>query len=185
MNVTFIMKHFFLLCIIILVSIDISFSEDSITIIEPYQDNSTIRSNVQKNNQMKHIKRDGRIKLHVSNFFPQILSSRKDGVKKTGSFKGRVMDISFFADHLVKVLVDSDVRPQQNVLNLAGKLKSLTSMSTFSMTVTDESYLIFVRDLENKRIYRAVGNTQNGTGEGVEYDMTTFPPMWDLPALVE
>ena len=163
----------------------ISFSEDSITIVEPYQDNSTIRSNVQKNNQMKHIKRDGRIKLHVSNFFPQILSSRKDGVKKTGSFKGRVMDISFFSDYLVKVLVDSDVRPQQNVLNLAGKLKSLNSMSTFSMTVTDESYLIFVRDLENKRIYRAVGNTQNGTGEVVEYDMTTFPPMWDLPALVE
>lgn len=179
------MKHIYLACIISLIFCGFSFSEDSIRIIDPYQDNSTIRLNVQKNKQLEHVKREGRVRLRVGDFFPQILSTRKDGVKKAGSFKGRVMDLSFFSDHQIKVLIDSDARPQENVLNLSGKLKTPDNLSTFSMTLTDESYLIFIRDLENKRIYRAVGNTQNGTGEVIEYDMMTFPPMWDLPALVE
>lgn len=178
------MKYFYLTCVFLLLSVGFSFSEGSIRIIEPFGDNSTIRMSIQKNKQMEHVKRKGQIKLHVKDFFPQILSSQKDSVSKARSLKGHVMDISFFPDHRFKVLVDSDVRPQQNVLNVSGKFQSLESISTFSMTLTDESYLIFVRDLEKKVIYRAMGDAQNGAGEVIEYDMTKFPAMWDFPAFV-
>jgi len=66
-------------------------------------------------------------------------------------------------------------------MNGKGRSKKL---STFSMTVTEENYLISYQDLDTATLYRVVGNTQTGRGTVTEIDLEKLPPSSDLPPRV-
>jgi len=62
-------------------------------------------------------------------------------------------------------------------LNLGGKATG-NELSTFTMTVTENNYIIRYQDLESSMMYKAFGDTHTGIGQVEQIDITKMPPRY-------
>lgn len=101
-----------------------------------------------------------------------------DGNRAEGGLAGKVMLVSFFTDKDVAVTVDSESKPGDNILSVRGRQKS-AAFSAFTMTITDESYIISFQDAVSGLVYKVVGNSVTGVGKVTEIDPNKLPPVYD------
>lgn len=128
----------------------------------------------------QHILRTGSVNLAVDRFLPEY--PEKDNTTAT-SFNDAILAFSFFPDKQYSIRVDSEFRPGQNAYILNGRIID-QDMASFSMTVTSESYLITLQDLDEAIVYRVVGSSETGLGVVTEIDLTKTPPIKYLPPVI-
>ncbi|MBK1723511.1 hypothetical protein CKO23_14850 [Thiocystis violacea] len=86
----------------------------------------------------------------------------------------RTLAFELFPDTYVEILVSSQSRPTSSVLSISGGLRD-GDLSTFSMTMTPDSYLLTYQDRHTQLLYRVVGDTSTGIGRVTEYDRRHQP----------
>lgn len=84
--------------------------------------------------------------------------------------------INFFADVTYEVLIDSVKQQADGTMIINGKLKGHT-MGTVVMTIGPEGFLVTVQDMNRAFLYRAAGDSRQGSGSVTEIDMTKIPPL--------
>ncbi|PTN33569.1 hypothetical protein [Desulfonatronum sp. SC1] len=129
-----------------------------------------------------YIIRVGTVVLAVSVFLPPAEVSGKQAAA-AASFRDVALSVAFFSDKEYTVGIDSDTRHGPDAMTLGGRTEDL-DLSTFTMTVTRDSYLITFQDLDTATLYRVVGNTGTGLGAVTEIDLTKTPPIEYLPPLI-
>lgn len=134
-------------------------------------------------NQEVYINRKGLVHLDAVEIFRQQTPSQAKTPGKSGAFRGRRLTLSFFNDRKIEVTVNSESRSPQGTVSLKGHRKD-GGISTFSMTVTSGTYLITYQDVENKMVYRVVGDVESGDGSVIEVDLRKMPPVYDAEPLV-
>ncbi|NVZ10781.1 hypothetical protein HW932_16065 [Allochromatium humboldtianum] len=88
----------------------------------------------------------------------------------------KTLALEFFPDAYVEILVTSESRPTPDTLSINGRVSD-SDLSTFSMTLTPESYLMTFSDPHSPYLYRVVGDTETGVGRVTEYDPRNRPPV--------
>jgi hypothetical protein len=84
--------------------------------------------------------------------------------------------LNFFADVAYEVIIDSVKHQADGTRIINGKLKDHT-MGTVVMTIGPEGFLITVQDMTKGLLYRAAGDSRQGSGSVTEIDMTKMPPI--------
>lgn len=136
----------------------------------------------QKEQEM-YINRRGMVHLDAVEIFRQSASLQAKTLGETGTFRGRRLTLSFFNDSEIEVTVDSESRSPQGTVSLNGH-RTNRAISTFSMTVSSDAYLITYQDTEKKMVYRVVGDVGSGDGRVIEVDLRKMPPVYDAEPLV-
>jgi len=130
----------------------------------------------------QYVKRVGGVSFAADLLLPRSKESGKR-MAPEASFRQRILTVSFFADRAFNIQVDSQARPKAQILSLSGHLEG-SELATFSLTVTPESYLMKLQNLETATVYRVVGDTETGEGRVTEIDLREMPPMKHRPPLV-
>lgn len=128
-----------------------------------------------------YIRRVGQVKFAADFFVPD--AARGFRSSDVEPLQNRLLNISFFPQREFRIRVDYETRNQDNVISIIGH-EDGKDISTFSMTVTSESYLINFQDFETSTVYRVVGDTQNNIGVVTEIDLTKMPPILYAPPIV-
>jgi len=129
-----------------------------------------------------YIIRQGTVELAVNIFLPR--SPEKD--KRTvaaAAFQGRNLSIGFFADAEYRLTIDSENRPTHDTILLRGRLPD-QDLSTFTMTITPQSYLIRLHDSDKSKLYRVVGDSETGLGRATEIEWDRLPPIRYMPPVI-
>ena len=129
-----------------------------------------------------HVLRTGLVELSVDTFLP-IPRGLQVRMATPAALKGRGLSLRFFPDSQFGVVVESESRPKPDVLSLSGRVTN-QPVSTFTMTVTQESFLITLQDLETATLYRVIGDTETGLGRLTEIDIRKMPPIEYLPPVI-
>jgi hypothetical protein len=120
-----------------------------------------------------YIKRVGQVRLAAARMLPpRAVANQREAVKVPQ--RGSTMSLAFFPGEVFTIEVDGQEQPQQGVLSINGRVAG-AAMSTFSMTVTKEGYLITLQDLAAGKLYRVVGEQNSDLGRVVEYDLDEMP----------
>ena len=90
--------------------------------------------------------------------------------------KGDTVSLNFFDDVKYDVKVDSVNHNADGTIIVNGILKN-HKMRTVVMTIGSDGYLVTVQDMNKDLLYRASGNTSNGSGSVTEIDMKKMPPV--------
>ncbi len=130
-----------------------------------------------------YVNRVGAVAFAADVFLPRKTPDTGARAAASRAFKGHVLSISFFPGEGFTILVDSESRPQREILSLNGKLQG-QDMATFSLTVTPESFLILLQDLDTATVFRVVGDTESGLGQVTEIDLRKMPPRRYLPPII-
>lgn len=130
-----------------------------------------------------YISRTGQVSISVNELFTSPDSQQKEEARIHQAFDQTKLVLSFFQDQEVIITVDSESRPGNNIVSLGGHHEE-KKISTFSMTITDESYLITYQDLDNSIVYKVVGNCKTGIGKVTEIDLKKLPPVYDSEPIV-
>lgn len=109
---------------------------------------------------------------------PEILpkpdgADRQSGIAAT---KGEIVSIDFFSDVTCEVLIDSVKHHGDGTKIINGTLKN-HKIGTFVMTIGPDGFFITAQDMNRSLLYRATGDTRQGTGTVTEIDMKKIPPM--------
>ena len=99
------------------------------------------------------------------------------------SFKASAVTLGLFADKQFTGVITSEARPETGVISLHAR-RDGEEISTATITVTAESYLITIQDLSNAMVYRIVGNTDTGVGVVTQIDLKLMPPVLDGAPIV-
>jgi hypothetical protein len=83
--------------------------------------------------------------------------------------------ISFFADVAYEIIIDSVKHQADGTMIINGRLKDHT-MGTVVMTIGPDGFLITVQDMNRAFLYRAAGDSRQGSGSVTEIDMSKIPP---------
>jgi hypothetical protein len=132
---------------------------------------------VQSNVALKpHEVRKGQIALA-----PEILPKHGGAVDRRAEIavsKGDTdtVSVNLFADVAYEVMIDSVKHLADGTMIINGKLKDHT-MGTVVMTVGPDGFLITVQDMKKGLLYRAAGDSRQGSGSVTEIDMQKMPPM--------
>ena len=94
------------------------------------------------------------------------------------SFQGRVLGVTLFPGHTFQLVVMSESHPGPAVVNLGLRLLG-SELSTGTITINRESYILTIQDLGTATLYRVVGSTETGIGEVTEIDLLSLPPRYD------
>jgi len=130
----------------------------------------------------KEISRIGQVIFDVDVFFP-MSQDRANRKASATSFLNSNISVEFFADTEYMINIDYDNRHKSDSISLGGRLDG-HELSTFTLTVSTESYLITLQDMSSAKLYSVVGNTQTGLGTVTEIDLKKTPPIKYLPPRV-
>lgn len=135
----------------------------------------------QTDDDTSYINRIGNVSLDVNLFFP---ISDKTGVRTAAQqgFSNSNMSVSFFPDEQYIIYINSESRPQEDILSLNGHILD-HELGTFSMTITSESFLITLQDMNKSFVYRVIGDTETGHGQVTEIDLPKMPPILYSPPM--
>lgn len=159
----------------------------TIHVMQPMADEpqaaAQIRPNGVKLEPEPWVKRSGRVTLNVDQLLPR---SQVTGKRQAPSafFTGRAMMLDIFPDRSFDVIVDADSRPRSGVLNVSAHLDGADDLSTLTLTVTPDGYILTLQDMKNAILYRVVGNTETGEGRVTEIDLSKLPPRLDSEPLI-
>lgn len=130
-----------------------------------------------------YVNRTGRVVMAVEEIMGRNDNPANEHARIDNGFSEKQLNISFFNDQNVQIVVDSESRSKDNILSLGGH-KNENVISTFSMTISDESYLITYHDLDNGLVYKVVGDIETGMGKVTEIDLKKLPPVFDSEPIV-
>ncbi len=156
-------------------------AEKSISILSPLENQADMANMASAEHAEPYINRVGSVSFTADLFLPT--SAAGNRVAAENSFLGNVLLLSFFPGLDFNIIVDSETRPQQDTVSMSGHLQG-ADLSTFSMTVTTEGYIISLQNLETATVYRVVGNTKTRAGQVTEIDLKKMPPILYTPPLV-
>lgn len=170
--------------VLILTAVTAPAANDSLKIIAltPVTASDNISANIVQDKGNVYIKRKGEVSFAADTFLPKSSKTGRRAAANT-SFRGRALSVSFFPEQTFNIDVNHDARPQKDMLSVNGKGRS-KKVSTFSMTVTEDTYIMNYQDLDTATLYRVIGNTQTGLGTVTEIDLEKLPASYDLPARV-
>lgn len=177
-----IIVHTVLLLILTAVTCPAANDAKKITALTPVTASKTVSANRVKEEGKAYIKRTGEVSFAVDTFLPKSPKTGRRAAAKA-SFRGRALSVSFFPEQTYNIDVNHDSRPQKEMLSVNGKGRN-KKLSTFSMTVTEDNYIMNYQDLDSATLYRVIGNTQTGLGTVTEIDLEKLPASSDLPARV-
>jgi hypothetical protein len=86
------------------------------------------------------------------------------------------VSVHLFSDVSYDVIVDSVNYHADGTMIIHGKLKD-HKIGTVVMTIGPDGFLITVQDMKKGLLYRAEGDSRQGSGTVTEIDMTKMPPM--------
>jgi hypothetical protein len=86
------------------------------------------------------------------------------------------VSINLFTDVSYDVIVDSVKHHADGTMIVNGKLKN-HGLGTVVMTIGSDGFLITVQDMNRGLLYRAAGDSRQGSGSVTEIDMKKMPPM--------
>lgn len=115
--------------------------------------------------------RQGQVLLATDFFFPADVRGERRAALRP--FRGRKLGLTIFADRQFTLVLDGETR-RDDVLSVTGRLKD-HELSTFSLTVGPETYVLHLQDMESGTLYRVVGETDSGVGMAVTQDLTVPP----------
>lgn len=130
--------------------------------------------------QEPYINRTGTVAFNADLFLPRSAETNQR-TATSASFRSNQFNLFFFPGQSFSIVVDSESRPNPNTLLIGGHLYN-SDFSTFSLTITPESYLINLQVPGAATVYRVVGNTQTGDGRVTEIDLHKMPPILDGPS---
>ena len=90
--------------------------------------------------------------------------------------KGDTVSLNFFDDVAYDVKVDSVNHNADGTIIVNGILKD-HKLRTVIMTIGSDGYIIRAQDMDKALLYRASGNSSNGSGSVTEIDMKKMPPV--------
>lgn len=132
--------------------------------------------------EQQYVNRKGAVQFAADAFLPKSKATGRR-MAASASFRGRGLALSFFPDRVFDIEINAESRPKPNVLSMNGRARG-KNISTFSITVTPEQYIINYQDLETATLYRVVGDTETGRGQVTEIDLKKVPPAYDAPPRV-
>ncbi|MDO8947788.1 MAG: hypothetical protein Q7U88_11630 [Desulfocapsaceae bacterium] len=156
-------------------------AEKRISILSPLESQADQTNMASAQHVEPYINRVGAVSFATDLFLP--ISAAGNRVATDASFLGNALSVSFFPGLDFNIIVDSEARPQPNVVSMSGHLQG-ADLSTFSMTVTTEGYMITLQNLDTATVYRVVGNTKTRAGQVTEIDLTKMPPILYTPPIV-
>lgn len=130
-----------------------------------------------------YISRIGQVVFTAKELFSPQPATDMEGSKMSKSLMQSELMLSFFPDQDFRIIVDSESTSESDILSLGGRLNS-AAFSTFSMTVTTDTYLMTFQDVDNGMTYKVVGDMETGIGRVTEYDLTKLPPVYDGPPII-
>ena len=140
------------------------------------------QSRISSNTINAQIKK-GMVQLAIETFSPQLTNHKETPSMPRISFKQRILSLQFFPEHDFRIHISSDIRNQSGALSLRGHLES-HKVSTFTMTVTKQSFMITLQDLKDEAVYRVIGNTSTGLGHVSLIDLRSEPPRYDASPVI-
>ncbi len=191
-NAHFIRDNILKVTIIIYLSLLVNVSGNHITsaaasgvieIIKPVSNNSKIANQLQQNSTEKHIIRTGQVFFAAKEIFWANESDKKSLAIANRVFTETELILTFFPENQFRIIIDSESRPQNNILTIQGRFGD-SQLSTFTMTLTKDNYLITLQDIYNNMVYKVVGNMETGVGEVTQIDPGELPPTYDLEPIV-
>jgi len=84
--------------------------------------------------------------------------------------------IRLFADVTYEAKIDSVEHHADGTMIIHGTLKN-HKLRTVLMTIGPDGFIITVQDMNRTRLYRATGDSRQGSGTVTEIDMKKLPPM--------
>ncbi len=115
-----------------------------------------------------YIVRTGSIAFNTDTFFPSAPANQPRKVT-SASLVAKQLSIEPFPGQSYLVNITSEAINQQGVLSLLGTLQG-QELSTFSMTVSPEGFLISLQDMSTGHNFRMTGTTESGLGRVQEID---------------
>lgn len=156
-------------------------AEKNINILSPLENQADIANTASTGHPEPYINRVGAVSFAADLFLP--LSTAGNRVAADTSFLGNVLSVSFFPGLDFNIIVDSESSPQPDIVSMSGHLQG-ADLSTFSLTVTTEGYIITLQNLDTATVYRVVGDTKTRAGQVTEIDLKKMPPLLYTPPLV-
>jgi hypothetical protein len=163
--------------VILLLFLQVSISRSAGPLLSwPVEDGGAIQSRSTTESLKPHEVRRGRIALT-----PEILPgpagvvNRQAGITASKN-ESDTSSISLFSNVVYEVIIDSVKHHADGTMIINGKLKDHT-MGTVVMTIGPDGFLITVQDMNRGLLYRAAGDSRQGSGSVTEIDMQKMPPM--------
>ncbi len=154
-----------------------------IEILKPVSNNSKTANQLQQNSGEKYIKRTGQVVFAAKDIFWEVELDKKSSAIAQRVFSESELVLAFFPEKEFRIQVDSESRPQNNILSIQGR-PGESPLSTFTMTLTADNYLITFQDLDGGMVYKVVGDMKTGVGEVTQIDTEKIPPAYDLGPIV-
>ena len=155
----------------------------TIVILQPGAVEPRNFAKVSENAEEGYINRIGQVVFTAKDLFSaQPVTDMEENEIAQSLLQSELM-LSFFPDQDFRIIVDSESALGKDILSLGGRLHS-AAFSTFSMTVTNDTYLMTLQDVDNGMIYKVVGDMETGLGRVTEYDLTKLPPVYDGPPII-
>ncbi len=159
--------------------------EDGTHLITPIQENlatSHPDQTLSQNTSEPYISRTGKVSLNLS-ALTELTAPTSQVTTEIHSLEKPKLMLSFFP--LEKYYVDIDYEHRENgeLLTLQGRLDN-ADISTFSMTVADNTYIISFQDILSSMSYRVIGSMESGIGSVKEVDLKKIPAVYDGEPLV-
>ncbi len=164
-------------------SASIAAPKRSIDLLKPSVSNGKTFQKVTDGDAEVYINRTGEVTLAAKDIFGITGSTDSYSRVERGDFPDTELVLSFFPEQKIRITVDSESRPNANLLLLRGH-KGESKISTFTMTLTNETYLITYQDLDNGMIYKVVGDMTSGEGQVTEIDLEKLPPTYDAKPVI-
>jgi hypothetical protein len=153
----------------------------SMIILRPVE-NASLEKKVASNNEVYEV-RKGVVSLDTRAFYQRAAENTLSNNNSPVLMKDKTVQLNFFPQKGFNVMIERENRLDNNVILLSGKVIGL-DISTVTVTITPDFYIINLQDMPNSTIYRVVGNTLTGIGTVTEIDQKKIPPMINLPPLI-
>jgi hypothetical protein len=118
--------------------------------------------------------RKGRIAI-TQDMLPNTDSKGNHRIQAVPS-RGDTVSLNFFDDVKYDVKVDSVNHNTDGTIIVNGILKN-HKLRTVILTIGSDGYIIRAQDMDKALLYRASGNSRNGSGSVTEIDMKKMPPV--------
>lgn len=125
-----------------------------------------------------YITQEGFVQLDVSTLWQAYSFAKKNNSATKQNTK---LQISLFQDEKRGIIIDTLKRTKESYF-LSGHLEG--ELSTFSMTITEGSYIITFQVPDTTILYRVVGDMNSGVGQVKKIDTQKRPAIIHLPSRI-
>lgn len=134
-------------------------------------------------NGLAYEKRKGKIVFSVKGYLSVVQRQKaifESSTREQSSQNKNQISIDLFDDASFIFNVLESKQINSSISSFSGR-SDLGSKVTISATIGEETYLLSVRDYDNDKLYKVVGDISTGLGVVTEVDLSAIPPIIDSP----